>query len=233
MNASGLLALGYRYVNMDASWNLPTRDANGNLQPNPALWPNGLETVVDYVHSKGLGFGLYGDRGTMDCAKMPGNLGHESQDAEFYASMQIDWYKSDSCYAASDPPTAFAEYGKMRDALNATGRHIWFALCGWNPWYAPVGQSLGNSWRIGVDTGGGWSNVLENVNAILTLAQYAGPTSGGGGWNDMSLLLTPGEDLLLPAGLLLPLSFPVLTTSLAYPSVSLRRHGIRRFSHDE
>ena len=72
-------ALGYRYVNMDASWNLPTRDANGNLQPNPSLWPNGLQAVVDYVHSKGLGFGLSGDRGTMDCAKNPGNLGHETQ----------------------------------------------------------------------------------------------------------------------------------------------------------
>ena len=107
--------------------------------------------------------------------------------------MEIDWYKSDSCYAAADQPTAFAEYGKMRDALNATGRHIWFALCGWNTWYAPQGQTLGNSWRIGVDTGGGWQNVLENVEAILGLAQYAGPTSGGGGWNDMSLLLTPGE----------------------------------------
>jgi alpha-galactosidase len=206
---------------MDASWNLPTRDANGNLQPNPALWPNGLQAVVDYVHSKGLGFGLYGDRGSMDCAKNPGNLGHETQvdfgltreahvhvhpllplpitpalphpqDAAFYAAMEIDWYKSDSCYAAADPATAFAEYGKMRDALNATGRHIWFALCGWNTWYAPQGKSLGNSWRIGVDTGGGWQNVLENVEAILGLAQYAGPSSGGGGWNDMSLLLTPG-----------------------------------------
>ena len=103
----------------------------------------------------------------------------------------------------------------MRDALNATGRPIWFALCGcglgpmhtrkrkpsyplltrlhsWNTWYAPVGKSLGNSWRIGVDTGGGWSNILENINAMLGLAQYAGPSGGGGGWNDMSLLLTPG-----------------------------------------
>ena len=33
-----LQMLGYEYVNMDASWNLPTRDSSGDLQPNPALW---------------------------------------------------------------------------------------------------------------------------------------------------------------------------------------------------
>jgi hypothetical protein len=39
-------------------------DADGNLVPDPTLWPSGMQTTVDYVHSKGLGFGLYGDRGT-------------------------------------------------------------------------------------------------------------------------------------------------------------------------
>lgn len=184
LNSSGLASLGYYYVNMDASWNLPTRDANGDLQPDPALWPSGLAATVDYVHSRGLGFGLYGDRGTLDCAKNPGQLGHEAQDAAFFARSRVDFFKSDSCYASGNASVAFAEYGTMRDALNATGRPIWFALCGWEPFYAPVGHSLGNSWRIGEDTGGGWANVLSNVEAMLSLGGFAGP----GGWNDMSLL---------------------------------------------
>ena len=187
--ASGLSKLGYLYVNMDASWDLPARDAaTGDLQPDPALWPSGLAATVDYVHSKGLGFGLYGDRGSMDCAKNPGQLGHEAQDAAFFARTKIDWFKSDSCYASANASVAFAEYAAMRDALNATGRAIWFALCGWEPMYAPVGRSLGNSWRIGEDTGGGWANVMSNVQAMLSLGRFAGP----GGWNDMSLLLLPG-----------------------------------------
>ena len=49
INASGMQALGYSYVNMDASWNLPTRDAKGNLQPNPELWPNGISSAIEYV----------------------------------------------------------------------------------------------------------------------------------------------------------------------------------------
>jgi hypothetical protein len=45
-------------------------------------------------------------------------------------------------------PFLFHSSGKMRDALNATGRPIYFSLCGWNTWYSPVGYTLGNSWRI-------------------------------------------------------------------------------------
>ena len=186
--SSGLSKLGYVNVNMDSLWNTAERDSNGDWIPDPALWPNGLNFTINYVHESGLKFGLYGDRGTKDCNGMPGNLGHEEQDANFLAQYRVDWYKSDSCYAASDPTTAFLEYGKMRDALNATGRQIWFALCGWAPFYAPVGATLGNSWRIGVDTGSGWLNVLSNVASMLTLGEYAGP----GGFNDMSLLLLPG-----------------------------------------
>jgi alpha-galactosidase len=89
IHSSGLAALGYAYVNMDASWDLPTRDANGDLQPDPAMWPSGLAATVDYVHSRGLGFGLYGDRGTLDCAKNPGQLGHEAQDAAFFARLKV------------------------------------------------------------------------------------------------------------------------------------------------
>jgi alpha-galactosidase len=61
LNSSGLQALGYQYVNMDASWDTPNRSSStGDLVPDPALWPQGIESVIGYVHSKGLGFGLYG-----------------------------------------------------------------------------------------------------------------------------------------------------------------------------
>ena len=76
----------------------------------------------------------------------------------------------------------------MRDALNATGRPILFSLCGWNPWYAPVGKSLGNSWRIGPDDTN-WNGVLTNIDINSDLAKYAGP----GGFNDPCLLLA--EDI--------------------------------------
>jgi hypothetical protein len=149
------------------------------------------------VHALGLGIGVYGDRGNLDCNRMPGQLGHEAQDARFFARTGIDWFKSDSCYASPDHATAIDEYGTMARALNATGRAIWFALCGWQSWYAweAPGRVLGNSWRVGMDTGGGWGPVMSNVAAMLrggpngtSLARYGAP----GGWNDMCLLLNPG-----------------------------------------
>mmetsp|Transcript_20067 Transcript_20067/g.52115 ORF Transcript_20067/g.52115 Transcript_20067/m.52115 type:complete len:576 (+) Transcript_20067:146-1873(+) len=183
--------LGFEYVNMDASWNLPTRSASGDLQPNPEQWPSGIDNTISYVHSLGLKFGLYGDRGTQDCAKNPGALGHEVADADFMAKHKVDWYKEDSCYAAGSEATAIAEYAKMRDALNATGYPVWFALCGWQTFYASNpngGTKLANSARIGPDTGTGWSAVLTNIRNGLSVANFSRP----GFWGDGSLMLTPG-----------------------------------------
>ena len=72
--ASGMADLGYKNVNMDSLWDLAARDKNGDLQPDPALWPSGIEASVAHCHSLGLGFGVYGDRGTLDCNRNPGQV---------------------------------------------------------------------------------------------------------------------------------------------------------------
>ena len=61
---------------VDASWDSRERDSAGNLVPSPTAWPNGIDIVIEYVHSKGLGFGLYGDKGAKDCAGNPYVLYH-------------------------------------------------------------------------------------------------------------------------------------------------------------
>lgn len=190
-----LQMLGYEYINMDASWNLPTRDSKGDLQPNPALWPSGMDNTISYVHSKGLKFGLYGDRGTKDCASNPGAQGHEVQDANYFGKHKVDWYKEDNCNSQGGNDEAFVQYGKMRDALNATGYPVWFALCGWSTDFSsdPRGNNMiGNSARVGPDTGTGWTAVIINIQAGLETAKYSGPFKSGGFWNDGSLMLTPG-----------------------------------------
>lgn len=210
LNASGLQAKGYRYVNTDSFWGLPNRSASGDLQPDPVLWPSGMESTVRELHGMGLGFGLYGDRGTHECnGKRPGQFGHEAQDAEFFATLGIDWFKQDSCdvpRAKNSEVDALREYSKMSAALLAATskpgrRPIWFALCGWQPWYAPPnpqagylgGRSIANSWRTGPDTGRGWQAIMTNVeNALPLTDNVTGPTKNGGGWNDLCLLLNPG-----------------------------------------
>jgi alpha-galactosidase len=179
----GLNKLGYVYVNMDDCW-AQGRNSTKVVYPDPTTFPNGIKPVADYVHSLGLKFGIYTDRGTQTCAGRPGSLNYEAIDAQTYASWGVDYLKEDSCSASQDHNTAFQEYGKMRDALNATGRPIYFSLCGWNSWYAPVGSTLGNSWRIAGDCNS-WGDVLNAIDTNANLAKYASP----GSWNDPDMLL--------------------------------------------
>lgn len=138
-----LTSFGYRYVNLDDCWAAEARAADGSLVADPTRFPHGIRYLSDVAHSKGLKLGIYTDRGEFTCQRRPGSYGHEAQDAQTFAQWGIDYVKEDSCFASSDHATAFAEYAKMRDGLNATGRPIVLSLCGWNSWYAPVGQSLG------------------------------------------------------------------------------------------
>jgi len=149
--ALGLPELGYVYFNLDDDW-AEGRYANGTLYADKTKFPSKtLKPLAEYAHSKKLKFGTYTDRGTKTCGGKPGALAHEKIDAATYASWGVDYLKEDSCNAPADHATAFSEYAAMRDALNATGRPILFSLCGWNSWYAPMGDYLGNSWRIGPD----------------------------------------------------------------------------------
>jgi alpha-galactosidase len=189
---------GYKFWNLDDLWS-GGRYPNGSIYADPAKFPSGsLKPLCDYVHSKKLPdgspllCGVYSDRGTKQCGPGPGSYNHTTKDAQSFAAWGADYLKEDSCAASQNHSEAFAEYGRMRDALNATGRPVVFSLCGWYPWYSnpdPAlgyggGSTLGNLWRIGPDDNN-WQGVLKNININSALARNAGP----GGWNDPCLLL--------------------------------------------
>lgn len=163
----GLADLGYKYLNIDDCW-ATAIGPDGGLVADPKAFPDGIRAVADAVHAKGLRLGIYGDRGSMTCASRPGSGGRERVHARQFAEWGIDYLKYDSCWASSRHDTAFDEYGRMRDALNATGRPILFSLCGWNAWYAPMGDHLGNSWRIApqlASKSAGWPRVEHRLLA--------------------------------------------------------------------
>ena len=84
MVSSGMKDAGYTYIVLDDGWMAMQRDSvTGNLVPDPKKFPNGMKALVDYVHSKGLKFGLYNCAGTKTCAGYPGTRGYEYQDARF------------------------------------------------------------------------------------------------------------------------------------------------------
>src|SRR5689334_8543759 len=98
MVASGMKDAGYQYINVDDCWQAKSRDADGNIQAYPEHFPSGIKALADYVHSKGLKFGLYSDAGSLTCYGRPGSAGHEFQDALQYAKWGVDYLKYDWCY---------------------------------------------------------------------------------------------------------------------------------------
>jgi alpha-galactosidase len=181
--SSGMKDAGYTYVNIDDCWLSHSRDASGNLVPDPVKFPDGIAGVATFVHARGLKLGIYEDAGTSTCAGFPGSLGHERQDATRFASWGIDYLKYDNCHNNSVP--APQRYTAMRDALLATGRPIVYSICNWgqeSPW--TWGPTTGNLWRTTGDIGDNWARMLSIVHANLPLASHAGP----GHWNDPDML---------------------------------------------
>jgi alpha-galactosidase len=186
---TGMQAAGYQFVNIDDCWS--TKDPTGVrapdevLVPDVAKFPNGMAPVADYVHSKGLKLGIYGDRGTLTCGGYPGGLAHEPLDAMTYAGWGVDYLKYDNCSA--DANTIQADYTAMGDALKAAaatlGRDpLVFSLCAWN--FYEWGLNVGNLWRTTSDITPNWASVVTNLGTNQAFAAYAGPN----GWNDPDML---------------------------------------------
>lgn len=190
MVESGMKDSGYEYVVIDDCWQVD-RDENGNIIADPERFPSGMKALADYVHGKGLKFGIYSCAGTMTCQKRPGSRGYEFQDARQYAAWGVDYLKYDWCNHGNQ--SSEASYALMRDALKAAGRPIVFSICEWGttkPWL--WAQDIGHLWRTTEDIqdcwdckrdwgGMGWTHILDLQVGLET---YAGP----GHWNDPDML---------------------------------------------
>ncbi len=194
MVSSGMAAAGYNYIVLDDGWMAKERGKDGNLVPDPQKFPGGMKALVDYVHAKGLRFGLYNCAGTKTCGGYPGSRGYEYQDARFYAALGIDFLKYDWCN--TEGINSKEAYTTMSNALKTAGQPIVFSLCEWGDtqpwnWAAPVG----NLWRISGDISPcfdcedkheGWSSwgVMKIVDMRKDIRKFSGPDH----WNDFDML---------------------------------------------
>lgn len=193
MVETGLRDAGYIYINIDDMWH-GYRDENGFIQPDSIKFPHGMKFLADYIHARGLKFGIYSDCGTATCAGMPGSLGREYQDALQYARWGVDYLKEDWCNTNNINPKG--AYKLMSDALRAAARPILLSMCEWGsaePW--KWASDIGHSWRIGPDIWCSFDSlrqhpgytefgVMQCIRKNENLRKYAGP----GHWNDPDML---------------------------------------------
>lgn len=190
MISTGMKDAGYIYLVIDDGWQME-RDREGNIIANPKKFPHGIKALADYIHSKGLKFGIYSCAGRKTCEGLPGSRGYEYQDARTYARWGVDYLKYDWCYHGKQ--NAEASYKLMRDALYKAGRPIVFSICEWGttkPWL--WAKNVGHLWRTTEDIidcwdcvnewgGMGWTLILDRQ---VGLEKYAGPDH----WNDPDML---------------------------------------------
>jgi alpha-galactosidase len=187
---NGMKDAGYEYIVIDDCWQV-SREASGQIIADPKRFPSGIKALADYIHSKGLKFGIYSDAGRQTCQGRPGGYNYEELDAKTYAVWGVDYLKYDWCHAEGLDPQVV--YPKMSKALSGSGRDIVFSICEWGlnrPWtWAP---EVGHLWRTTEDIldcyecttkwgGMGWSLILDKQQG---LEKYAGP----GHWNDPDML---------------------------------------------
>ncbi len=190
----GLYDCGWNTVMMDDWWHADNRAADGSPQPNAIRFPNGLTPVSEYVHNKGMKFGLYTDAANKTCAGAFGSYGSETIDAETYAKWKIDVVKCDYCNAPSDVETAKTRYKALADAFEKAGYGTMLYICEWGvrepwKWGAEVG---GRCWRISQDVRDCWTGsgtgvgVVQSIRDMKNLSAYQGVNR----FNDADMLCT-------------------------------------------
>jgi len=180
----GLADVGYTTLSLDDGWS-SNRTKDGLLIGSISKFPSGMKAIGDYIHSKGLKFGIYSDAGPLTCAGWPGSRGYEEIDAQTFASFGVDYLKYDNCFAPEED-WIIDRYTAMSRALKKTDRPIVYSLCDWgvlDPWLGWA-KNISHSWRTTQDIAPNWNSILANLDSSIGLAQFAGP----GGWNDADML---------------------------------------------
>ncbi|UQZ36142.1 alpha-galactosidase [Paenibacillus sp. PK3_47] len=177
---------GYEYIVIDDCWSLKERDAEGRWVADPDKFPSGMKALADYIHSKGLKFGMYSCVGTHTCAGYPGSFEHEFQDAELLAEWGVDFLKYDYCFK---PRHISGEllYKRMSLALKNCGRDILFSACNWGEdnVYHWIRESGAHMYRSTGDIQDSWESIKRLALSQLDKASFTGAYCH----NDMDMLV--------------------------------------------
>lgn len=195
MVASGMRDAGYEFLVLDDAWLAPERDENGRLWGDPDRFPGGMKALGDYIHGKGLKYGIYQDRGHSTCQQLPGSFEHEAVDMATFAEWGVDYLKLDSCFAENNGRRTTDDYRIYKEAIIKAGRPIVLSMSDFgNGGWAWGGKDIGHLWRTSGD-------IRSNMGSVYNCAETSAGDSrshpafnglwqfaGLGHWNDPDML---------------------------------------------
>ncbi len=200
MVSKGLKGVGYQYINIDDGYFGGRDPETGHLLIHPTRFPNGLQGIVNHIHSKGLKAGIYSDAGRNTCGSMFNNdaIGkgvgmyeHDQMDADFFfKELGFDFIKVDFCggsYYHNVDHLVLDErerYTAIAEAIRNTGRtDVHMNACRWaypGTWINDVAFS----WRTTGDINDSWNSIKGIIKENLYLSAYC----YDGHYNDMDML---------------------------------------------
>lgn len=192
--SEGYASVGYEYINIDDCWLDKRRAYTGHLQPDKARFAYGIKDLSNYIHSKGLKFGIYEDYGNYTCAGYPGVLGNLELDAFTFADWEVDYVKLDGCYSLPrDMDKGYSEFGFH---LNRTGRKMVYS-CSWPVYQIYNGMQPNftaiiehcNLWRNFDDIQDSWASLESIIDYYGNNQDVIVPNAGPGHWNDPDMLI--------------------------------------------
>jgi alpha-galactosidase len=188
--AEKLRGHGWAFLIIDDGWQSDKRTENGELLTNVKF--SDIKGMSDYIHSKGIRFGIYSSPGPQTCGGSLGSYQHELKDAMNWAKWGVDYLKYDWCsYGTIAKDNSLEElkkpYAIMQQAIVKTNRDIVYSLCQYgmgdvSKWGAEVN---GNLWRTTMDINDSWKSVLNTGFIQTDNYQYVNP----GHWNDPDMLV--------------------------------------------
>jgi alpha-galactosidase len=212
-----LINHGWTYINIDDGWEANERELDSQLLGN-SKFPD-FKKLCNYIHSRGLKFGIYSSPGPKTCGGHIGSYQFEERDAKTWADWGVDYLKYDYCYysdIAPNPTESLIKmpYSVMRSELDRVNRDIVYCVGYgapgvWN-WGAEAG---GNQWRTTRDITDEW-NIVSSIGFFQDVCSHV---TKPGNYNDPDMLVV--EKLGLGWGSKVHDSF--LTADEQYSHISL------------
>jgi alpha-galactosidase len=178
---TGMAEAGYEYIVLDTGWRSEHYERPRLLLADQRRFPRGMRFLADYIHAKGLRFGIYASPDATERMETPVNSSQEFFDARIYSHWDLDYLKYDWYYLPENEERSL--YALKQQALYAVARPVIFSFHERDTSTGKDDEDPYPQWQPGnaIDS---WDAMMEVFDRQKKIVQRTGP----GHWNDPGML---------------------------------------------